>query len=149
MGASTSYLRGKLCYGHTEGPPWRSPFPEGWGYPWWRIEHPPSVSGERPYGSWISPPIPTYRKPSFSIWEPQGGQSFCSLSGAGSTISSSSGQVGLPRMKIRIEEVTDSDPQPESVNLNQASRPSQIGKACAAGLGSTKVRRDKSFFQIE
>jgi hypothetical protein len=38
------------------------------------------------------------------------------LRGAGSTISSSSGQVGLPRKKVRIEEVTDSDPQPESAS---------------------------------
>ncbi len=74
-----------------------------WGYPWMGFEYPPG----QPYGSWTSPPIPTFRKTSTLFWEPQRGQSFCSTSGAGSTISSSSGQVGLPRKKIRIEEVTD------------------------------------------
>ncbi len=110
--------------GQTYGPPWRNPFPGGWGYPWWRFERP----FDRPYElvspEWSSRPIPTYRKPSNLFWEPQGGQSFCSTSGAGSTISSSSGQVGLPREKIRIEEVIDSDAQPESVssNLNTSFR---------------------------
>ena len=127
--------------GHTNGPSWRDPFPGGWGYPWWRIEYPPG----RPYGSWSSPPIPTYRKTSTLFWEPQGGQSFCSTSRAGSTISSSSGQVGLPRKKFRIEEVTDLDPQPESASSNQASQPHQIGKTCATGVGSTQVRQDESF----
>ena len=134
--------------GQTYGPPWRNPFPGGWGYPWWRFERP----FDRPYElvspEWSSRPIPTYRKPSNLFWEPQGGQSFCSTSGAGSTISSSSGQVGLPRKKIRIEEVIDSDPQPESVSSNQASQPNQIGKPCATGVGSTQVRRDESFAKL-
>jgi hypothetical protein len=106
-------------HGHSDGPPWRDPFPGGWGYPWWQTEYPP----RRPYGSWSSPPIPTYGTINILFWEPQRGQSFCSTSGAGSTISSSSGQFGLPRKKIRIEEVTDSDPQPESASSHQASQP--------------------------
>ena len=134
--------------GQTYGPPWRNPFPGGWGYPWWRFERP----FDRPYElvspEWSSRPIPTYRKPSNLFWEPQGGQSFCSCSGAGSTISSSSGQVGLPRKKIRIEEVTDSDPQPESVSSSQASQPKQVGNVRAAGVGSTQVRRDESFAKL-
>jgi len=134
--------------GQTYGPPWRNPFPGGWGYPWWRFERP----FDRPYElvspEWSSRPTPTYRKPSNLFWEPQGGQSFCSTSGAGSTISSSSGQVGLPRKKIRIEEVTDSDPQPESVSSSQASQPKQVGNVRAAGVGSTQVRRDESFAKL-
>ena len=130
-----TYIEG-WGHGHTDGPPWRNP--------WWGIEYPPG----RPYSSWNSPPIPTFHKPSTLFWEPQGGQSFCSTSGAGSTISSSSEQVGLPRKKIRIEEVTDSDPQPESVGSNQASQPNQIGKPCATGVGSTQVRRDESLSLI-
>ena len=130
--------------GQTYGPPWRNPFPGGWGYPWMGFEYPPG----QPYGSWTSPPIPTFRKTSTLFWEPQRGQSFCSTSGAGSTISSSSGQVGLPRKKIRIEEVTDSDPQPESVSSSQASQPKQVGNVRAAGVGSTQVRRDESFAKL-
>jgi hypothetical protein len=57
-------------------------------------------------------------------------------------------QVGLPRKKIRIEEVTDSDPQPESASSNQASQPNQTSKACATGVGSTQVRRDESFAKL-
>ncbi len=97
---------------------------------------------------WSSRPIPTYRKPSFSFWEPQGGQSFDSTSGAGSTIASSSGQVGLPWKKIRIEEVTDSDPQPETASSNQVSRSNQVGNVHATGTGSTQVRQDESFAKL-
>jgi hypothetical protein len=138
-----TYIEG-WGHGHTDGPLWQNPFPGGWGYPWWGIEYPPG----RPYGSWSSPPIPTFRKPSTIFWEPQGGQSFCSTLGAGSTISSASGQVGLPRKKIRIEEVTDSDPQPETTSLNQASQPNQVGNACATGTGSTQVQQDESFTKL-
>jgi hypothetical protein len=63
-------------------------------------------------------------------------------------LSLSSGQVGLPRKKIRIEEVTDSDPQPESASSNQASQPNQTGKVCATGVGSTQVRRDDPFAKL-
>jgi hypothetical protein len=102
-----TYVEGWGYWDRTDRPPWQNPFPGGWGYPWWRIEHPP----ERPYGSWISPQILTFRKPFFSFLEPQGGQSFDSTSGAGSTISTSSGQVGLPRKKPRMEAPV-SAPQP-------------------------------------
>ncbi len=131
-----TYIEG-WDHGHSDEPLWRDPLPGGWGYPWWRTEYPPGLTGLD--GSWSSPPIPTYRKVNTLFWEPQGGQSFSTTSGAGSTISSSSGQVGLPRKKIWIEEVTDSDPQPESASSNQASQPNQVGNACATGVGSTQV----------
>jgi hypothetical protein len=143
-----TYVEGWGYCDRTDGPPWRNPFPRGWGYPWWRFERP----FDRPYElvspEWSSHPTPTYHKPSFSFWEPQGGQSFCSTSGAGSTILSSSRQVGLQRKKIRIEEVTDSDPQPETASSNQASQPRQVGNTCATGKGSAQVRRDESFAKL-
>jgi hypothetical protein len=135
-----TYIEG-WGHGHTDGPPWRNPFPGGWGYLWWGFGYPPG----RPYGSWSSPLIPTFRKPSTIFWEPQGGQSFCSTSWAGSTISSSSRQVGLSGKKIWIKEVTDSDPQPETASWNQASQSMQVGNACVTGTGSTQVRQDESF----
>ena len=138
-GASTSYLHRRLGRGPILWTTVAKPFSRGWGYPWMGFDYPPG----RPYGSWTSPPIPTFRKTSTLFWEPQRGQSFCSTLGAGSTISSSSGQVGLPRKKIRIEEITDSDPQPESVGSSQASQPKQVSNVCAAGVGSTQVRRDE------
>jgi hypothetical protein len=54
----------------------------------------------------------------------------------------------MPRKKIRLEEVTDSDPQPESVGSSQASQPKQVGNVRAAGVGSTQVRRDESFAKL-
>jgi hypothetical protein len=97
---------------------------------------------------WSSPPIPTFRKPSFLFWEPQGGQSFDSTSGAGSTISTSSGQVGLLQKKPRIEEVPVSATQPKTVTPNQPSQSSQVGNACATRTGSTQVQRDESFAKL-
>jgi hypothetical protein len=45
---------------------------------------------------WCPPPIPTFCKPSFSFFgEPQGGQSFSSTLSGGSTILTSSEQVGF------------------------------------------------------
>jgi hypothetical protein len=139
-----TYLEGWGYCDRTDGPPWRNPFPGGWVYPWWWIEHP----SERPYGLWISPRIPTFRKPSFSFWEPQGGQSFDSTSGAGSTILSSSGQVGLLQKKPRMEEVPVSAPQPKTVTPSQPSKSSQVGNVCATGTGSTQVWRDESFAKL-
>ncbi len=121
-------------------------FPGVWGYTWWQIERPL----ERRYGDamWCPPPRPTFRKPSFSFFgEPQGGQSFDSTSRAGSTISTSSGQVGLLRKKPRVE-VPVSAPQPEKATMNQISQSSHVGNACASGTGSTQVRRDELFAKL-
>jgi hypothetical protein len=142
-----TYIEG-WGYGHTDGPPWQNPFPGGWGYPWWQVKRPFGRTYELVNPGWTPHPIPTFHKPSSVFWEPQGGQSFSSTSGAGSTISSSSRQVGLPWKKIRIEEVADSAPQPETESSNQASQPNQVGNACATGTGSTQVRRDESFAKL-
>jgi hypothetical protein len=85
---------------------------------------------------WYAPPIPTFCKSSFSFFgEHQGSQSFNSILSGGSTISTSSDQVGLARKNRRLE-VYVSGAQPKAVTMNQLSQSTEVGNACATRTGS-------------